>query len=96
MQIKSDILVLSTDEFNALNKIASATKMDCWFYIEEQNGIDYIYDLENDCQLDLKEAVMMLFEGMVEPVEDEFYNLTKVEIDAFNNLVKKFLNDDEE
>ena len=44
---------LTGDEYNALNQIASKTKMDCWFYILEEDERDVILDLENDKKLSL-------------------------------------------
>ena len=82
-------ITLSPDEYNALNKIASATKMDCWFSIKETDCGDVIYDLENDKNLSLFTGVGQLFEGMVEPVDAAFYKLNKNEIIAFKELLKK-------
>ena len=44
---------LTGDEYNALNQIASKIKMDCWFYILEEDERDVILDLENDKKLSL-------------------------------------------
>ena len=82
-------MVLSPNEYNALNKIASATKMDCWFTIETHDRQDFVYDLENDERLSIRDGVLQLFDGMVEPVEDEFYKLDAEEIIAFKNLLKR-------
>lgn len=81
-------IVLRPEEYNALQKISSATKMDCWFYLEEHNGLDYIYDLENNRRLSVKDGVSQLYDGMVEPPEDPLYGLTGDEIVAFKQLIK--------
>lgn len=40
---------LDSNVYNALNKIASKTKMDCWFYIKSDESGDHFIDLENNC-----------------------------------------------
>ena len=84
--IKPIKIHLSNDEFNALNKIATATKMDCWFWPKKWGPIDIIWDLENDTKLSLRDGVSQLFSGMVEPAEDPFYCLTDDEIKAVLNM----------
>ena len=81
-------VVLTNDEYNALQKISSATKMDCWFCLVNDEEVDYVRDLENDEKMSLVRAIGQLIDGMVEPVEDEFYGLTQDEIMAFKNLIK--------
>lgn len=82
-------ITLTTDEYNALEQIASATKMDCWFHIENHNGFDYVYDLENGCRLSIQNAVGQLLGGMVAPIEDPFYELSEEEVEAFKNLLNR-------
>ena len=81
-------IALTADEYNSLEQIASATKMDCWFHIESHNGFDYVYDLEQGCRLSIQTAVGQLLDGMVEPIESPFYKLSDAEIKAFKNLLK--------
>lgn len=85
--IKPIKIRLSNDEFNALNKIATATKMDCWFWPKKWGPIDIILDLENNTRMSLRDGISQLLEGMVEPVEDPFYCLSEKEIEAIKNLI---------
>ena len=58
---------LSDDEFNGLNKIASSTKMDCWFYIKQnKKGQDYVFDIENGKRLSLKCGIKQLIDGVID------------------------------
>lgn len=82
-------VTLTNDEYNALNKIASATKMDCWFSLGTVNGVDYVYDMEIGVRMSVEKGVRELCEGMVEPVSDPFYRLSRKEVKAFRNLVKR-------
>ena len=54
------------EEYNVLNKIASKTGMDCWFYIcVNDEGDDVILDLENNDEvMHIEEAIQMLLEGI--------------------------------
>lgn len=85
---------LSADEFNGLNKIASSTKMDCWFYIMEELGRDVIWDIENNRILSMEEGVSQLMEGMVDPMTE--YGLTEDEIKAVEELFKQINETEEE
>lgn len=80
---------LLDDEYNALNKISRATKMDCWFSLDSVNGVDYVYDCENGVRMSLRKGISQLVDGMVEPVEDEFYRLSDCEVRAFNILLQR-------
>lgn len=84
---------LTGDEFNGLNKIASSTKMECWFYILEEVGKDVIWDVENNKILTIEEGVSQLMEGMVDPITE--YGLTEDEIKAVEGIFEQ-INDTEE
>ena len=84
---------LTGDEFNGLNKIASSTKMDCWFYIMEEAGRDVIWDVENNKILSIEDGVSQLLEGMVDPITE--YGLNEDEIRAVEEIFKQ-INDMEE
>ena len=71
---------LTGDEYNALNQIASKTKMDCWFYILEEDERDVILDLENDKKLSLEEGISQLMEGIIDPLTE--YGLSEEEREA--------------
>lgn len=85
---------LSDDEFNGLNKIATSTKMDCWFYIMEEVGRDVIWDIENNRILSMEEGVSRLMGGMVDTMTE--YGLTEDEIKAVKELFKQINETEEE
>lgn len=88
--IDFDCTKLTDDEYNVLNKIASKSKMDCWFWIEtDENGEDFILDLENDDErLSLRDGIMQLCDGMTSCSD---YELTADELAVFGNLLIKLL-----
>lgn len=79
---------LSEDEYNALETIASKTKMDCWFSIIESGDEDLVKDLENDEILTLGNGLSQFSEGIVDPLSS--YGLSDNEINAVINLFKEF------
>ena len=83
--------ILNEIEYNALEKIARATKMDCWFLIEqdEDEDCDYVRDLENDVRMTLRDGISELIDGMADPPEDPSYGLDEEEIEAFYLLLDK-------
>lgn len=79
-------ITLSNDEYNVLNKIASQTKMDCWFYISvTPNGGDCIVDIENGTVLNMRHGISMLNEGIV----PELLDLTDWEIAIYVDLLRQ-------
>jgi hypothetical protein len=77
----------TNEETNVLNKIATESKMDCWFCIStEDPDSDYIYDLENDKFMLIEEGVGQLVEGMT---NYEDYSMTEDEIKTFEELISK-------
>lgn len=78
---------LTGDEYNALNQIASKTKMDCWFYILEEDERDVILDLENDKKLSLEEGISQLMEGIIDPLTE--YGLSEEEREAVEKLFEE-------
>ena len=79
----------TTDEFNGLNQIAAATKMDCWFSIQEKEDEDIIWDLENNKALSWEEGLSQLAEGIVDSLSD--YKLSQDEIAAVEALFTEIL-----
>ena len=57
-------MTLSYEQYNVLNKIARRTKMDCWFHIQQIDGVDYIYDLEDERIYNLQVGLNYLVEGL--------------------------------
>lgn len=78
--------MLSEKEYVVLDKVARASKMDCWFSIRQENGEDYVYDLDNGCRMKLRDGVAQLAEGMC---DIEQYGLTNEERFALQNLLLK-------
>ena len=59
------IKTLTADQYAVLNKIARRTKMDCWFLIiQDKNGQDYVYDVEEGATLSLTDGIAGLMEGL--------------------------------
>ena len=80
---------LSDTEYNALQKIAGATGMDCWFHLEDTgNGDSVIFDLESDEStnkpMNFKEGIDLLNQGIV---DIDF--LPDVEKQAYKSLIEK-------
>lgn len=78
---------LTGDEYNGLNQIASKTKMDCWFYILEEDERDVILDIENNKKLSLEEGISQLMEGIIDPLTE--YGLSEEERDAVEKLFEE-------
>ena len=79
---------LTTYEYNVLQKITSLTKTDCWFWLkQDENGNDYVYDLENDEPLDWPTAIEKLDEAVLD-VRDTL-NFTDSEWEDYDNLYLK-------
>lgn len=86
-------MILSEMEYNALDKVATASKMDCWFSVQQEDGKDYVYDLENDCRMELREGIAQLADGMCDV---QLYGLTAEECTALRNLFARLEIDDVE
>ena len=84
---KGEVESLSDEEFNALNKIAKETGMDCWFSLRENNdGKTVVYILDDEFETTLKEGIDWLHQGIP---SYEKCNLEKEEIEVFEELLKK-------
>lgn len=79
---------LSDIAYNALNKIADRTKMDCWFYIMASGNDDVVYDIENGEILLLEVGLTQFAEGIVDSLD--VYGLTEDEkrgvVEVFESL----------
>lgn len=83
---------LTDEEYNVLNHITSVTKTDCWFSLEtDEDGNDYVYDLEEDCEMTLQDAVSQLYEGVEFMTFDDWDELgvDKHEAIVFAKLLEK-------
>lgn len=83
---------LTNEEYNVLNHITSATKTDCWFWLEtDSDGNDYVQDLEEDCDLTLQEGVGQLYEGIGFMTLDDWEELgiSEQEVGVFATLLEK-------
>lgn len=79
-----DEIKLTNAEKNMLDKLTNGNKMDCWFWIDDRNGV--IIDLENNNQvLDTRKAILDVAAGTV---DIEMF-LNEDEIALFDDLVKR-------
>ena len=84
---KGEVESLSDEEFNALNKIAKETGMDCWFSLREtKDGKTVVYILDEEFETTLKEGIDWLHQGIP---SYEKCNLEKEKIEVFEELLKK-------
>lgn len=86
-------MILSEMEYNALDKVATASKMDCWFSVQQKDDEDFVFDLENDCRMELREVITQLAEGMC---DIHLYGLTPEECAALRSLFARLEIDDME
>lgn len=83
---------LSTEEYNTLQHITSATKTDCWFTLEtDENGNDYIFDLEQNKALSWQDGLGMLNDAICWMKKDDFelIGIDEEEIKTFYGLLDK-------
>ncbi len=56
---------LNNKEYDLLDKIATKSKMDCWFQIRSTSKEeDYVYDLEEGKRMSLRKGIGQLIEGI--------------------------------
>ena len=87
-------MTLTAEEYNVLNKIATKTGMECWFFLkQDKNGNDYVYDIEEGKRISLKRGVWQLADGFFfdydEEERREILDLTEGEIKTFEALLIK-------
>lgn len=98
-------ILLSTDEYDALQKLSEVLKVDSWFAIaggdiELQTGrvlfpsrcngaYDEIYDVERQCYISLDEGIRELNEAFEADVAFNSRCLTKKQLGAYARLLKK-------
>ena len=79
---------LTNEEYNVLGTLSSKSKMDCWFDIREANEHeDYVYDLEYETTMSLKNGLILFNEGLLDLNE---YGLDENQKNIYNNMLKKF------
>ena len=85
------VLKLTKEEYDVLNKIASRSKMDCWFLIQESDDgtTDFVVDLENGTKMSLAEGIIMLNEGINYPNGYIDCGLDRTEIAIYENLISR-------
>lgn len=65
-------MTLNNKEYELLDKIATKSKMDCWFQIRQtKSGADCVYDLEEGKRMSLKKGIGQLIEG-IDGMYDEY------------------------
>ena len=80
-------MTLTNQEYNFLMELSARTKMDCWFWIEtDDDGNDFVLDLENDEALPLHEGIAQLFDGVI---EDDINDLNAEELMLWNSINDK-------
>ena len=73
-------MTMTAAQYAVLNKIARRTKMDCWFLIkQDENGNDYVFDLEECASIELADGVNGLMEGLDCPENIESCHLNWIE-----------------
>lgn len=87
-------MTLTTEEFNTLNKIATKSGMECWFFLKQDaNGDDYVYDLEERKRISLRRGVSYLADGFYCDYSKEerfsLLDLSEEEIKTFEDLLVK-------
>lgn len=82
---------LTPEEYNLLNNLTTQTKTDCWFQIATDIwGFDFVRDLENNCNMSLREAVVQLNEALVPDLLD----ISVREMNIYTDLLEKLGIDD--
>ena len=78
---------LTESEYNVLNKLATASKMDCWFWLDKKGDKDYVRNLEENKDLSLVEVLPVFYEGLTN-LDD--YNLDSNEKKVAEMLFERF------
>ena len=82
-------MTMTAAQYAVLNKIARRTKMDCWFLIkQDENGDDYVFDLEECASIELADGVNGLMEGLDCPENVESCHLNWIEKTVLCELCK--------
>lgn len=80
-------MTLTQAEYDVVDKIAHKSKMDCWFMVySDEDGNDYVKDLERGETITIREGVCQLLDGMTCYAD---YNMTKKEVLVFEGLTRK-------
>lgn len=88
--MRTSYKTLTDAEYNVLNKIASRTKNDCWFWLkQDKHGTDYVWDLEEGKRMCLKTGVGLLCEGLDCQENYDNCDLTASEDKVFKELLGK-------
>ena len=86
---KNNEYKFTINEYNALQRITSINKMDTWFSIRpSKDGLDYIYDLEENKRLSITNALSYIYDGLL---EEDYFQLDKEEQKALEQLFERFL-----
>ena len=74
-------------EYDTLDFLATRSRMDCWFMLKtDKQGNDYVFDLEENKKLSLKDGVAMMYEGLTD-LDD--YNLYDGQKEILENLFRR-------
>ena len=84
--MKDNRIKLTSEEYNLLNNITSQTKTDCWFKLDvDENGFDYVEDLENGDYLTLHDAIDQLNDAII----PELLVVTREDMEIYAKLLEK-------
>ena len=84
---------LTKDQYNAINKLASYTKIDTWFWLGvDNNDQDIIIDLESEDEsvIDWEEGLTLLRDSIISEETYDYARLTKKEKKEMKKLFKKY------
>ena len=84
---------LTNDQHNAINKLASYTKIDTWFWLSvDNNDQDIIIDLESEDEsvIDWEEGLTLLRDSIISEDTYDYARLTKKEKKEMKKLFKKY------
>ena len=83
---------LTNQERNALDRITSKTKTDCWFSLTtDKQGYDCVYDLEKGYKITLRYACRLLYEACSWMTISDWEDLgiEVNEIETYYNILSK-------
>lgn len=79
-------MTLTQKQYDAVEKVARKSGMDCWFSIKQDSaGNDSVYDLENKRALPLRAGIEELAEGVT-----SYDGIAEGEIKIFEELLDQF------
>lgn len=82
-------MTLSKEQYEIIDKIATKTKCDCWFSIQQDDdGNDYVFDLEENKKISLYAGVLDLYDAVKFDDNIITYNERRIISELLNYLAK--------